>query len=64
MERKLCQCGCGKPAPIYMRTDRRFGQVKGQPAKFIQGHQHRVYRPDTWNAHEPQWYRDRERRRA
>jgi hypothetical protein len=35
---KLCECGCGQPAPIatYTRSDR--GYVKGQPQKFIRGH--------------------------
>lgn len=34
----LCQCGCGKPAPIAKANDRRLGYVKGQPKRFRQGH--------------------------
>lgn len=34
----LCECGCGKPAPIAMRNDRRHGHVKGQAVRFIKGH--------------------------
>jgi hypothetical protein len=32
----LCQCGCGKPAPIADCTRR--GYRKGQPLRFIHGH--------------------------
>lgn len=35
----LCECGCGRPAPIATRTDRQWGWVKGQPKRFINGHQ-------------------------
>jgi hypothetical protein len=34
----LCQCGCGQPAPIATRTVRSRGRVKGQPMRFIRGH--------------------------
>lgn len=34
----LCECGCGANAPIASRTDRRAGQLKGQPTRFICGH--------------------------
>ncbi len=34
----LCQCGCGLPAPIAKRTDRRYGAVRGQPRRFVKGH--------------------------
>jgi hypothetical protein len=36
---KLCECGCGEPAPIAWRTRSNLGWVKGQPTKFINGHQ-------------------------
>ena len=39
---KLCECGCGQPAPIATRTDARFGHVKGQPMRFILGHASRL----------------------
>ncbi len=38
LERELCQCGCGLPAPIAGWTDPRRGNVKGQPQRFILGH--------------------------
>lgn len=34
----LCQCGCGKPAPIARGMITRLGHVKGHPVKFIHGH--------------------------
>lgn len=39
---KLCECGCGQPTPIAKRTDTRAGQIKGQPIRFISGHQFKV----------------------
>lgn len=35
---KLCECGCGKPAPIAKRSNKQLGHVKGQPIRFIVGH--------------------------
>jgi hypothetical protein len=35
---KLCECGCGSPAPIAKETSTRHGRIKGQPARFIMGH--------------------------
>lgn len=35
---KLCECGCGRPAPIYTRNHPLRGHIKGQPARFIAGH--------------------------
>ena len=32
---KLCECGCGQPAPIAKKTDSRKGMVKGQPTRFV-----------------------------
>jgi hypothetical protein len=34
----LCECGCGNPAPISTSTEKRHGYVKGQPRRFIVGH--------------------------
>lgn len=34
----LCMCGCGNPVPLARRTDSRFGNVKGQPVRFLTGH--------------------------
>lgn len=35
---KLCECGCGKPAPIAKANHASKGHVKGQPLRFILGH--------------------------
>jgi len=32
---KLCECGCGQPAPIAKYPNRRLGHVKGEPVRFI-----------------------------
>lgn len=34
----LCECGCGEPAPLARQTDAKRGYVKGQPIRFIAGH--------------------------
>lgn len=39
---KLCECGCGQPAPIAKRTNRQWGHVKGQPVRFIVGHHNKM----------------------
>lgn len=36
---KLCECGCGQPAPIAKKTITRLGHIKGQPIRFIYLHQ-------------------------
>lgn len=38
---KLCECGCGEPAPIAPQTDTARGDVKGQPRRFVRGHNQR-----------------------
>jgi hypothetical protein len=35
---KLCECGCGKPAPISKYTNRNRGRIKGQPFRYCVGH--------------------------
>lgn len=37
--RKLCECGCGQPAPIATLTNRKWGHIKGEPVRFVNGHQ-------------------------
>lgn len=34
----LCQCECGEPAPLSPYTCRAKGYVKGEPRRFITGH--------------------------
>lgn len=35
---KLCECGCGEPAPLAKVTNKRQGAIKGQPQRFVLGH--------------------------
>lgn len=35
---KLCECGCGLPAPIATYTSRPRGWVKGEPKRYRHGH--------------------------
>lgn len=35
---KLCECGCGRPAPIAKKTLAKLGHIKGRPVRFISGH--------------------------
>ena len=44
-EVKLCECGCGNPAPISKYTQKSKGHVKGQPVRFVQGHNPSPSRP-------------------
>lgn len=37
----LCGCGCGSDAGIYPRTHTAKGIIKGQPRRFLHGHQPR-----------------------
>ncbi len=38
MTPKLCECGCGQPAPIASKTQKSQGAIAGQPQRFITGH--------------------------
>lgn len=49
MSVKLCECGCGLPAPIATYTDKRYGWIKGQPKRFIHNHHHRGHRNVNYN---------------
>jgi hypothetical protein len=46
MDPFLCECGCGQPTPIAKRTRSLRGQVKGEPLRFINGHNSRLLSPD------------------
>jgi hypothetical protein len=39
---KVCECGCGQPAPIATHSNTKTGAVKGQPQHFLKGHSMRV----------------------
>jgi hypothetical protein len=52
----LCECGCGKPAPLARQSDRTKGWVRGQPMKFISGHNIRQLRkPRHGWSHTPEY---------
>lgn len=46
----LCECGCGQRTPFATETKTDRGWAKGEPLRFIQGHNagmpHRLRRPD------------------
>lgn len=46
MSSKLCECGCGLPTPIAIRTRSERGQQKGEPLRFINGHNARLLSPE------------------
>jgi hypothetical protein len=35
---KLCECGCGEPAPLASQNSTSRGWVKGRPLRFVAGH--------------------------
>lgn len=35
---RLCECGCGQPTPLAAQTKRKYGRVKGEPCRFVKGH--------------------------
>lgn len=39
---KLCECGCGNPAPIAKMTKNKAGHIKGKPVRFINGHNGKI----------------------
>src|SRR5437016_1734239 len=39
---KLCECGCGLPAPIAKQTEKRTGAMRGKPQRFVKGHSVRL----------------------
>ena len=46
---KLCECGCGNPAPIAKRSSTHWGWVKNQPMRFLRGHGNIGGKPATNN---------------
>ena len=37
----LCECGCGERTKIAHRNSKRYGWIKGQPLRFVHGHNRR-----------------------
>lgn len=52
---KLCECGCGKSAPISSRNDASCGRVKGLPLRFIKGHTIKMNIPIRTGDRNPRW---------
>jgi hypothetical protein len=44
---KLCECGCGQPAPLASKTSSRRGWIKGKPIRFIRFHHLYVLQPES-----------------
>lgn len=42
----LCECECGQETRLAQRTDRALGWVKGQPIRFVNGHNRRGARSE------------------
>lgn len=42
---KLCECGCGQPTKIATWTNKALKEVRGQPLRFIVGHNSRLRNP-------------------
>lgn len=40
-----CQCGCGGEVTLATRTNARLGHVKGQPMRYLPGHNRKSRRP-------------------
>lgn len=44
VEKGFCECGCGERTRVAPKTDRAMGWVRGEPIRFVQGHQRRGVR--------------------
>lgn len=40
---KLCECGCGQETPIATHTRSHLGYVKGEPVRFVRGHNRKSF---------------------
>jgi hypothetical protein len=54
---KLCECGCGRPAPIATRNRLERGQRKGEPLRFVSGHNNNPF-PILRGSRSPHWQGD------
>ncbi len=48
---KLCECGCGKVAPIAKYSNTLHGWIKGQPKRFIKYHAAKITSPHGKDHH-------------
>jgi hypothetical protein len=46
----LCECGCGQKTQPARQTDSRLGNVKGEPQRFVRGHQLRGALEKRWTS--------------
>lgn len=42
-----CHCGCGQKTRISAYSDKRYGHVRGEPTRYLRGHQFRGVRKTT-----------------
>ena len=57
---KLCECGCGNLAPIAPVDNYGAGWIKGQPLRFVRGHngtKHRLTKTPEYHAYQNAKYR-------
>jgi hypothetical protein len=43
----LCECGCGRQTRVANKTVREKGWVKGQPLRYIKGHNHQPHSEES-----------------
>lgn len=48
IEYGYCHCGCGQKTKIAKQTDNRCGHIRGEPIKYIHGHQSRGHHNGNW----------------
>ena len=48
----LCSCGCGQPVSTAKQDDPQRGYAKGQPVRFIRGHNLKAAHPPWWKGDE------------
>jgi hypothetical protein len=49
-QEKLCECGCGTPTPTARTSDAKKGRIKGEPTRFLRGHDQRLRLREGCNA--------------
>jgi len=48
MKKGLCECGCGRLTKLAPQTDKQRGNIKGQPQRFLSGHNGRKPGTHYW----------------
>lgn len=52
-EKGLCECGCGERTRVSVKTDRALGWLRGEPLRFVNGHQRRGVRSERRSRVDP-----------